>query len=89
MSNTLNFRKARAEKLEDGKLWTPLDALECIAQEIREGKSKPKMLAIHWLEESDDGSNDFHFCQAGLNNFEHLALLKLAETSVIKRWQKL
>ena len=71
------------------KSWTPEDALKDMLERIQEGKIKPKKLVVHYLEEKDCecGGWDAGWCVAGVDVFEHVAVLELARDSVMRWWR--
>jgi hypothetical protein len=84
----INLAKARAEKANDSRLWTPIDALKDVISEIEAGKIKADQIAIHWRETNEDGSCDFCYCVAGLTFSDHIALLHAALARVLELWRK-
>ena len=79
--------RRRAEKKQDSREWSCLDALEDTIQHIKSGEIKPESMAIHWWEKQDDGRTH-HYQVSGLTYPEHIALLSLAEYRVITDWHK-
>ena len=79
--------KRRAEKKEDCREWTPLDALEDLVKDIKDGKCKPTQLIVHMFEEHDNGK-DHSYVAAGIAIPEHIALLQVAMASVLELWRR-
>lgn len=76
-----------AERMDDSTMWTASDALRDALAEIESGKINPKGLAIHFYEETADGSLVAHWCAADLTYEKHLALLEIAKHRVIDDWK--
>jgi len=80
--------RKRAEKNQDCREWSALDALEDLMQDIKAGKYNPSSLCIHFWEKNEDGSRTHHYQVAGLTFPEHIALLATAQHRVITEWHE-
>ena len=74
----------RAEMKNDCREWSAKDALE---DSIRRIGDKKVRLAVHWLEENEDGSQQHHSAAAGITIPEHIALLEIAKLETIENWK--
>lgn len=72
-----------AERNNDAKLYTPMQALQDAMQEIEAGKRTPTKLAVLYLDDRDM-QYKINFRQAGMSMSEMVALLTLMQTKVIK-----
>jgi hypothetical protein len=79
--------KRRANKMQDCREWSCLDALEDTIQRIKSGEIRPTCMAIHFWEKHDNGRTH-HYQVSGLTFPEHIALLSLAEHRVITDWHE-
>ena len=83
----VNLNKARAEKAQDSRLWTPRDMLADMLADIEAGRVNPKEICVHWFEETPKGGYRHFFCVAGLTYQTHIALLHVALNRVLDMWR--
>lgn len=78
----------RAERARDSKLWTPLDALEWLSEEILAGRIDPSQLVIWYRGKDDpDGGSILGHVVSGCGFPEHIALLNMALHEVLHDWK--
>jgi hypothetical protein len=77
--------RKRADKKQDSREWSCLDALEDLIERIKSGEINPAQMAIHFYEKTDSGRTH-HFQVANLTYPEHIALLAVASHRVITEW---
>lgn len=83
-----SMAEARAEKTDDAKAWKAADCLEAVARRIRNGEiAEPDKLVIWYTTPSDDETTTIKYFAAGVNHWEHLALLTLAQDAIISNWK--
>lgn len=80
--------KRRADKMQDCREWTAIDALEDMVAQVKAGKMKVDQLAIHWFENLPEGGYKHHYCVAGVTFQQHIALLHVGLTRVVDDWVK-
>jgi hypothetical protein len=85
MTEVVNFNKERAQKEQDCRLWSPLEALEDLVAEIKAGQLNPEQLGVHYLEPDGDGKRH-GYAAAGVTFPDHIALLHIALHSVVSKW---
>lgn len=79
--------KARAEKMQDCREWSPLDALEDAINSIKSGEINPEQVVVHFLsKEASDGRRLHNFFAAGVTVPQHIALLNLGLKRVLEEW---
>ena len=78
--------KRRAEKMQDSREWTALDALEDLVAQVRAGTLQVDQLGIHWFKNLPDGGYEHHYCAAGMTYQQHIALLHIALDRVARDW---
>lgn len=80
------FAKKRAEKAQDCRLWTPIDALEDVIKEFkqRDLDMKNVSIAIHWFEkEKESDIRQHYWCCGNITFPEHITLLNVGLHRVI------
>ena len=81
--------KRRAEKMQDCREWSPLDALLSLVDEIKRGEARPVNIVVHWFEDDPDnkGGKIHHWTASGVTFPEHIALLNVALGSILEKWR--
>lgn len=84
------FRIAKAEREEDCRVITPLDALEDAAEKVRSGEIEPTKLLILFQQPQDREKPDGLFVQnyfaANVTLEEHCAMLRIQERLLLDYW---
>lgn len=83
----VSLAKARADKTNDCREWTPLDALKDLVADIEAGRAKPTQLVVHFMEEAEAGRRIYRYSAAGITYPEHVCLLAVAQARIIGDWQ--
>lgn len=78
MADPVSFNEARAEKIGDSRLWTPLDLAKRLLQGIESGAIKPNKIVVHYLEPLENGDSIPGYFACGVTALEHVALLHVA-----------
>lgn len=81
-----DLAKRRAEKTQDSREWSALDALEDMVAQVKAGTIKPEQLSINWLESKPEGGYAHHYCVAGMTFQQHIALLHVSLARVLTQW---
>ena len=77
MNDPINLAKPRADKADDCRLWTPLDALKDLIRQIEDGEVAPdRLIVIH--HKGAAGPGDLYVRFAGVDKLQTLALLSIA-----------
>jgi len=84
----INLNKARAEKANDARLWTPLDALKDLVAEIEAGRETVDGLSINFWRTLPDGGKQHGYVVAGLTRPENIALLEVSKMRAIDDWTR-
>lgn len=86
MTDVVNLNEVRAEKEQDSRAWTPLEALKAAVRDIEEGRANPEKLVVHYLERKEDGRYKTKYYASGLLITEHIGLLEIAKQQTINEW---
>jgi hypothetical protein len=81
-SRPVNLAKARAERANDAREWTPVDLLRDALARVESGEIKPTQIALYMIEE-DETIWRPHCTVAGMTKGEHVALLELMKANAL------
>ena len=77
MGKVRSLNQTKADKEQDCRLWTPLEALEALVQEIKNGEISPDMVYVAMRVRDADDTNlvFYNYTTAGATNMELSGLL--------------
>ena len=86
MGDRISLSKARAIRDNDARKWSAEELLLDLLEQIRRGEIKPKQIAVHWFESTDDqenkvGAHDYIIAQCNIS--EHMMLLEVGKQCMI------
>ena len=86
-----NLNEKRAEKMQDNRLWTPLDCLKALVRDIEIGDINPCALHVSYWETNDgsenkESSKSYKYASSNLTRPEEIALLNVALKYALEDW---
>lgn len=68
--------------------WTPVELLREFLAAVESGKEAPVMLAVSWMEKTDDDGLHPRYWNAGCSRAEQIAFLELMKLALIDDWRR-
>lgn len=75
----------KAEKAEDNRLWSPIDALEYTITRLKNKDLSKIHLCIHWREDVEGGGK-IHWAASNITRPDHIALLEMSKFEQCSDW---
>lgn len=87
MGKKISLSKERAFRNNDSRLWSAVEMLEDLLEQIKLGNIKPKQIAVHWFEQSEKtdeiGVHNFYLSQCSIP--EHFLLMTIGQAKMVDK----
>lgn len=87
MDEPITLNEMRALKVEDNRLWTPLECAKAFVRDIESSKINADAVVISYYDKHKDGSRTLYEYTANLDHEQMIALLVVAQNKAVARWQ--